>query len=278
MKHSSIILIILLVMLTPTTVQASLLDFFGGDWWCVLFGCVVINNTHETIVYELSGPGGPASLYAVIAGTPPIGTVESGATDLVVPPGPEEGTMLGIDTDGDEEAELFVQDTDSDGFLDAGDDLSSFTLTSSTDVTLSTRDIQHSFYVASNRPFAIYARVISITSGGDIGASVGPGDIGYQIVANANGTDDGFSYGGWSTAAGFQSVAGITSLADIGVAPVMVAECTRAQGTKTNPFFLPVNLSRQFVRLTNRYRLPTYDLSQGTGNLDVTIEYLIYKP
>ena len=283
MKSVRLILIIALAALSPRMAQASILDDDPNG--CKK--CVAIANSYQTVYYSLDGlpPGQQATFYlsAPTPNVPDIPPVLTGTTTLIVTPGPTQGTMIGIvnQTSGG------VLTDNGNGYLDAADSLTAFGLQASTDVQLSGTTIQHSFYVASDEEFDIYAR-ITVTRVGAFGTNVNLQDIGYQIAARASGTDGSFSYGGNSTIGnstsdGFVPVAGITNLSQILTTPVRVAQFIKingndSKGAKTNKDNNPQPIATQFIRVTASYTPPPYDLSQGDGTLDLRIEYLIYKP
>lgn len=166
-------------------------------------------------------------------------------------------------------------DVDSNGYMNAGDTLTSFEMDATTDVDLGTA-VRHSFYVASNDAFEIHA---------DSSAAAGPflttgafaaltrADVGWTISVDITGTDSGFTYGtgAQDPDGGGGGISGVTDLS--GFDPVALAY-TATRGTA-----LAVGtILSQSVRFDAEYSLLGYDLSDGTGTVEAHVLYTIYVP
>ena len=270
-RRWSVLIALLLGCLGSATATRG--DFFDSDL-CRLFGCVLVTNGSAWEFYLVQGDdGGRATLWASGGDALPVGTVETGTLEPTdQPPGPREGTALGIDLDGDGVADLKVDGQGGSGFLDAGDRLSAFPLTAGAQIGLAERTVSHSFWLASNVPFAVYAQARLSTEEGALAQVESLDGVTFEIAAQASGADGGLAFGGASTAAGFEADRSLQTLADLLGGPRRLFELTRPTATTE------ADLARQLVRISAIYHFSGYDLSQGTGELGAEIEYEIYEP
>lgn len=262
----ALVVALVVALAGPRSSLASILD---NNARCLLFGCVILMTRNGTEIYEVNSvpPGSPALLVSTQRRANPVAAVDTGTQDPPTPPGANEGMMLGIDQDGDGIPDLLATD-DGDGYLDAGDLFGAFPVTGSTQVVAG--DISHSFYVASNVTFDLYARVRVASASGSV-VSIGP-DLSWSSSASSSGNDAGFPYGGRSTAAGFQPEPGIARLGDISPGPTRVIRFVAPTRTGQG------SIRRQLVRVTNVYGMPTYDLAAGNGELFLDVDYAVYRP
>lgn len=240
---------------------------------CRALGCVLVTNGSEWELYTMDGGDGRrARLWVASAGAQPLGPVRTGTLDPPAgEPGPNQGSGLGIDIDGDGDADLRIE-TGGDGFLDAGDRLGAFPLTASSSVSLAERELRHSFWVASDVPFAVHAQARLGEREGELGEGTPLGKVEITIDAQAAGSDGDLAYGGASSDSGFEPAAGVRTLADLTAGPVRLFELTRPTVAAD------ADLPRQLVRITCTYRFAGYDLSQGTGGIGAQVEYFVYQP
>ena len=167
-----------------------------------------------------------------------------------------------------------LTDAGSIGYLDATDSLTAFGLQASTDVQL-TAAVAHSFYVASNAAFDIYAQAGAIALTG--GLSYTLNSISRTMTIAVSGTDatgaNSVTFGADAqnptTGGGgiinngtLNTISAVTKVFDGG------QKTARQTGTITT----------QSVRFDNAYSLPTYDLSDGAGTATADVTYTIYVP
>jgi len=239
---------------------------------CRVFGCAFLTNGTQWELYLLEGSGGrEATLWTTGAGLA-VEAVETGTLRPPRRPAEDQGSPVGIDSDGDGTADLFLPGPGTDGFLDAGGRVASVRLDPSTDVDLAEREIRHSFYLAANGPLTIRARARLGDRRGGVGERLDLGSVEIEVTARADGADGGLTFGGASTLAGFRPNPAVRTLADLAAAPVPVFELE--EGTVAGP---AGSLERHLVRVDCSYRLPPYDLSQGEGEAEIEIEYLLYN-
>jgi len=229
----------------------------------------VVTNGEVWELYVFDpGNGGRARLWAASNGGQPVPAVDPSNLQRLRTPGADEGTSLGVDLDGDGQADLLME-TGGNGFLDAGDRLAAFPVNSTTRVSLAQREERHSFFVASNVPFTIQAEAALGERRGRLGNALALGAVDLSIETSTSGTVGGLSFGGTSTAAGLEIEPTVEDLGDLAAGPREILRFTRPTATG------PGNLEQQMVQITLVYRLGGYDMSQGTGEFGAQVEYSI---
>jgi len=156
------------------------------------------------------------------------------------------------------------------GELDATDVLTAITLDANTDIQVATTAQQHSFYVASNAPFDIFADTSAGVTTVGLGAVLA--DVSWSMAVQVAGTDAGVAYG----AAAQDPTAGggsISAATDLSAFSPAAAAFTGGQRTAASTG----TILDHSVRFTVSYGL-NYDLSMGTGTLTVPVTYTIYTP
>lgn len=226
-------------------------------------------------------PGSPLIPWTgnPIQGSGPVDIVDTGSITVAAQnlPSGAQGTMLAIDVNGDNIGDSFANDSNNNGFLDAADTLSPFSLNSSTRVTFAANQINHSFYVASVIPFDIMARATLPTATGDLATTISPADIGLNVNINRSGNDGvPGGYGQNATTSQFTPVASINDLGDISGGFTPIAECRRNRGTRRRSNNSN-RVYRQSVRVDVPYSLPNLDLSDGRGDIRFEVEYAFYQ-
>ncbi len=279
MRLLVLILITLLVM--PTASLASWLD---SDYWCRVYGCVVASDGRAYDIYDVynfnTGRTVPVGSPLIAWSNNPhqgsgvVDSVVTGGLNPVAIPDAGESLLLGIDSDGDQQANISVNDTNSNGFLDLGDSLSEFSLSPVSDVVLKNGVVAHSFYVASRTDFYVYGRASLQSHSGQLASEILPEDTGLEVSMVRSGIDSGYSFGSRTANPGFSAASGITSLQDIWGVATRVAEFSRSGGTRSRN---SNDVSTQSVRLDFQYDLPEPDFSYGTGSLNYRVEYLFYN-
>ncbi len=171
-------------------------------------------------------------------------------------------------TDGTNE--IFNTDSSGDGFLDATDSFTAFSIDGSTDITTSDMIFNSSFYVASNTAFNIEAQASVATSDNFVLS-----DVGYALGVTADGTGDATSFGSNAQVPG-TVVGGITTLDDLdNAAPIDVFTGTQRTAASAG------SIIDQSVRFDATYTLggvTGYDLSMGAGEIEADVTYTVYVP
>ncbi|QTA77988.1 EF-Hand-containing [Desulfonema limicola] len=234
---------------------------FEDDPACELFGCVIVHNGQDARIYLLNGaPGTPAEFYAGRE-SENIRSIESGNN------GNAGAFMLGIDTTGDGKVNIRASDLNNSGFLDAGDYLQGFQLTPLTNPALASRRIKHSYRIASNARFALYARLNRFEAAEHIKQSLTPEKISFQMNVHTNLEKDQNT----SLPGNVRKTPGISTLADIQAIPVKTAEFDPITSAGAD-------LRQSSLYIINTYEFPGYSLADGYGSINMEINYIIYNP
>jgi hypothetical protein len=256
-------------LLATAPAQATVLDGFV----CQFVGCAVLLNSGGAELYIIVGARDQPSVLWVTSGTArPVLAVRSGSDQTWTAPAADEGTLLGIDADGDGLVDELAQDLDADGWLDANDALAPVALGPSTRVNVQDRFVRHSFWLASSDDVDIYGRS-SITGSGTIGAAIALTDVRYASGVQESGTDGAFSFGAAADASGFIAVGGVNDLGDLAAGPVRAIRFN--QPTRAAP---AGTIAAQAVRLDHAYEFMDYDLGSGSGGVNPEVEFFIYNP
>jgi len=263
------------------TANASWID---TDTLCQSYGCVVIHDGVSFDVYDkfdsstgtIISVGQPLirRLSNPILGAGSVNPVITGSLDegLSAAPLQDQGAILGIDTNGDGIGDRFPLDTNNSGFLDAGDSLDSFEITSSTNIVTGSTSAQRSLYITSTTDFYLTAQVLSNLTSPGLGTGSGLAGMGFTYRIQRNGNDDGMRFGR-SARKGrtFRLIRSVNTLADLAVAPVQIIEFRRAIAKKRT-----ASLPDQSLRFDYVYDFGSYDMSMGNGDLNFEIEFDFY--
>ncbi|MEE9344542.1 MAG: hypothetical protein V3U88_02940 [Methylococcales bacterium] len=191
------------------------------------------------------------------------------------------GNEMLIRRTGPSGARQLMSDNNNDSYLDAGDSFNRFELQNNTNVRIRGRSMNHSFYVASNVAFNIFAQVQNLQTSGDF-TGLGWGNIRWRMGINRTG-NDGLAYGSnaqnpSSGGIGIINGNGNTRL-DTMTTPLKVFEGGRRTAAT------PGSIAQQSVRFTAKYALRrntsgngSYDLSMGKGHIETDVTYMIYVP
>lgn len=187
----------------------------------------------------------------------------------------DESMMLGITQDGGSTIDASILD-DGDGFLDAGDSFSAFTLNPNTDIALAGpgRQYSHSFFISSrNTRFSLRALASITNATGDFANTIQLGDIKLTPSFDARGDDGGFEYGARANTSNIQIVSGVDDLGDLSGAPVQIMNFGRNSGIRQRNG----DIDEQTIRLDFLYEMPEYDMSMGVGSLNVDVVFDFYR-
>ena len=259
--------------------QPATASFLDTDFWCRTYGCAVVHDGQNYDIYDnwIFGSnrccvpyGGQMIDYYTRAGQ----TNFTGTTDRAVgwEPDSDESFMLGV-TNGN--STINVMD-DGDGFLDAGDSMTAFTLNPNTDLRLagSGRQYSHSFFISSrNTRFSLRALAQITNATGDFADTIQLGDIKLTPSFDASGNDDGFEYGSRANSSNIQIVSGVDDLGDLSGLPTQIMNFGRREGIRIGNG----DIDEQTIRLDFLYTMPDYDLSLGVGSLNVDVTFDFYR-
>jgi len=186
----------------------------------------------------------------------------------------DEGFMFGITQDGSTiNASIF---DDGDGYLDAGDVFGAFTLNPNTDILLDGpgRAYSRSFFISSrNTRFSLRALASITNASGDFSNTIQLGDIKLTPTITATGNDGGFQFGSRANTSNIQIVSGVDDLGDLTGIPTQVMNFGRRQGIRQRNG----DIDTQTIRLDFLYEMPDYDMSMGTGSLNVDVQFDFYR-
>lgn len=189
-------------------------------------------------------------------------------------PDADEGFMFGITQDGSTvNTSIF---DDGDGFLDAGDSFGAFTLNPNTDIRLDGpgRSYSHSFFISSrNTRFSLRALASITNATGDFSNTIQLGDIKLTPSFSASGNDGGFQFGSRANTSNIQIVSGVDDLGDLTGVPTQIMNFGRQSGIRQRNG----DIDEQTIRLDFLYEMPEYDLSMGTGSLNVDVAFDFYR-
>jgi hypothetical protein len=267
--------------------HASILD---SDVLCRTYGCVMISDGFGTDVYDVyritgggTVPVGSALIPWTgnpIQGVGAVNIVETGTTNPVPISLPiaSNGTQLAIDSNGDSLGNLLISDNNSNGYLDAADSLTAFTMTDVTDVVFQDNTLSHSFYLTSRSTrFEIRARATVDSASSAYGSAVSLSGIPFGISITPSGNDAGVSYGSFARTANFSAVPGVNDLSDLSAGYTPIALFTHPQGIRRRTDNANNHVYRQSIRFNMNYGYPALDLSQGEGAVQFRVEYAPYK-
>lgn len=258
--------------------EGALASFLDTDFWCRTYGCVVVHDGDDYDIYDnwqfdlnrcCVPIGGIMQSFYGRAERPNI----TGTLNPIETPDTDEGLMLGI-FEGGVTSGSFTDD--GDGFLDAGDAMSAFTLSSATDIALSGpgREYSHSFFISSrNTRFSMRALARIANSSGDFANTIQLGDIKLTPQITRRGQDGSFDFGARANAGNITILNGIDDLGDLSSGPTQIMDFGRQSGIRVRNG----DIDEQSIRLDMLYTMPNYDLSMGVGSLNIELEFDFYR-
>lgn len=256
-------------------------SFLDTDFWCRTYGCAVVHDGVNYDIYDnwlfasnsccVPVGGKMIDFYIRAENTNVTGLLGGAQADR---PDADQGFMFGITQDGSSiNASLF---DDGDGFLDAGDAFGAFTLNPNTDIMLDGpgRSYSHSFFISSrNTRFSLRALASITNSSGDFSNTIQLGDIKLTPSFTATGNDGGFQFGSRANTSNIQIVSGVDDLGDLTGVPTQIMNFGRRQGIRQRNG----DIDTQTIRLDFLYEMPDYDLSMGTGSLNIDVAFDFYR-
>jgi len=261
-----------------TSAHASFLD---TDFWCRTYGCAVVHDGVNYDIYDnwqfasnsccVPIGGQMIDFYTRAGNTNVTGLLGGTGPNL---PDQDEGFMFGITQDGNTVNTSILDD--GDGFLDASDSFGAFTLNPNTDIRLDGpgRSYSHSFFISSrNTRFSLRALASISNATGDFSNTIQLGDIKLTPSFTASGNDGGFQFGSRANTSNIQIVSGVDDLGDLTGVPTQVMNFGRQSGIRQRNG----DIDEQTIRLDFLYEMPDYDLSMGTGRLNLDVEFDFYR-
>ena len=260
--------------------QSAAASFLDTDFWCRTYGCVVVHDGDTFDIYDnynfnlnncCISIGQPLPAFYQRANTPNITGSLQRVTDARADD--RESMMLGV-TDGNSIIHSF--NDDNDGFLDASDTLSAFTLSSATDLELDGpgQEYSHSFFVSSrNLRFSMRARASIANSTGDFANTIGLGDIKLTPNVTSSGRDENFEFGARANAGNITIINAVDDLGDLSGPATQIMNFGTQSGIRRGNG----DIDEQTIRLDMLYTMPQYDLSMGVGSLDIDVVFDFYR-
>lgn len=261
--------------------QASA-SFLDSDFWCRTYGCAVVHDGQNYDIYDnwqfatnsccVPYGGQMLDYYIRAGGTNLTGTLDRSDNFR---PQSDQGMRLGITQDGGSTIDASILD-DGDGFLDAGDSLSAFTLNPNTDIALDGpgRRYSRSFFISSrNTRFSLRALASISNATGDFANTIQLGDIKLTPSFDSRGNDGGFEYGARANTSSIQIVSGVDDLGDLTGVPTQIMNFGRNSGIRQRNG----DIDEQTIRLDFLYEMPAYDMSMGVGSLNIDVAFDFYR-
>jgi len=251
-------------------------SFLDTDFFCQNFGCVVIHDGQDFDIYDnyrfaTNSCCIPFGAQMISFFTRAGETNQTGTTQRAINfrPDSSQSFRLGIVQAAGGQPTISTFD-DGDGFLDAGDSLSRFTIAADTDLSLDNdaRSYSHSIFISSrNTRFSVRAQAEIDNVTGDFQQTLGLDDIAVDVGVTRRGNDDGFNFGARANTSQSTFSSTVSTLDDLTSGQVEIAEFRRFAGIRTRTG----SINQQLIRLDLEYTMPDYDLSMGLGSLDATV-------
>jgi len=160
------------------------------------------------------------------------------------------------------------------GALDAADSFTAFGLGATTALGFASAPQSHSFYVASNAAFDIFAQTgAAAYTGTFTNLNVPLTAISWTMAIATSGADGGVTWGGAAAQNPSTGGTGVAAATTLGA----FSSATRVFGGGRRTAAAAGSILGQSVRFTAQYGL-SYDLSMGAGSVSVPVTYTVYTP
>lgn len=159
------------------------------------------------------------------------------------------------------------------GVLNAADSFTKFGIQSTTSVGFATNSLKHSFYVASNTGFDIFAQTGTLTTTGDF-STLTASNINWSMLITVSGTDGGLAFGAnaQDPTTGGSGIIAATTLNNFS-SPTKVFDGGRKTAASAG------SLASQSVRFDVTYGLVGgYNFALGAGSISIPVTYTVYNP
>lgn len=260
-------------------------SWIDSDFYCRTYGCVVIHDGFTFDVYDnyVFATGGTVPVggqmipwtgnpFQGAGGVNPVIT-GSRTEGFHTVPLQDQSVILGIDTNGDGVPDRLPVDSNSSGFLDAGDSMDPFNIGLSTDLVASDTSAQRSFYLSSRTDFYLTAEARLLGATDALNTPAQLANIGFDYDVTRSGTDDGMSFGSNTRNGNYiRALGNVNDLDDIFGVPTRIMEFRNSIRFRD-----AVDLPSQSIRFDYVYGFRNYDLSMGEGHLQYEIEFDIYN-
>ncbi len=233
---------------------------------CRAFGCVILHNTHDAVVYLTAGAENSPAIEWQRNAVSPITTVEQGSREVVTAPTSGQSSFVGFDRDGDGLTDNRFDDVNETGYLDAGDTIEREKLQSRTRLSVDQVSAGTAFFVAANSAYGLRAKAVVENRSGDLGADYGDfSDYALAYSYARNGSVANVRYGRFTRNAFCAVSNDIRSLEDVAPQARTIFRCARRSVVYNNARSDLMDFSSM---LTTDYSLKNgYDLSMGTGEV-----------
>lgn len=289
-------------MISATSIAATILD---DDDNCLQYGCVLVHDGANFKIFDVYDNDRDrccvatnALLSSRFSDVSVFSLNQTGTLNDATIPEEDHGILFGVSQDGGTTYGSFTID-DGDGFLDASDTAQNFGIDNQTQIGFidSALTYSHSFYITSkNTRFFIKGQAFLNRVTGDISENISLEDISVQMIVTRNGTDDGYDFGSQAFSGQLDINDNIQTLADLSSGPVEFLSSRRRNGIvksnngngnggcnnngngngNGNPR-CDATLGDQSLRLDLVYSIPKYDMSMGTGSLDIDLVLDFYN-
>lgn len=260
-------------------------SWIDSDFYCRTYGCVVAHDGFSFDVYDnfdfVSGtelaPGermirwtgnpiqGPTGVNPVITSTRMEG--------FHTVPVEDQSVVLGIDTDGDGVPDRLPVDQNNSGFLDAGDRLDPFDLSSATTLVAADTSAQRSFYLTSRTDFFLTAEARLLGDNDGFNTALMLENVAFDYDVTRSGVDDGMAFGADARNGNFiRPIDNADQVSDLFGAPTQILEFRRTIRRRNSD-----DLATQSIRFDYVYGFADYDMSFGDGHLQYEIEFDFYN-
>lgn len=256
------------------TAQAAVSDrvYFSAAPLVLVWGTDASGNPAVVSDFVLlTTASGTAGSDLIAAGVIPVIT----GSMTAVPQTPTGNSLLTVNNAAAAPAGGGVlTDAGTTGLLDAADSFTAFGLTATTTLGFATGPQRHSFYVASNAAFDIFAQAGAATYTGNFSAANAPlSAITWSMAIATSGTDGAVTWGGASAQDPTTGGTGMTAATNLGA----FAAATKVFDGGRRTAAAAGSILAQSVRFTAQYGL-NYDLSMGAGSVSVPVTYTVYTP
>ncbi|MEL7130335.1 MAG: hypothetical protein AAGK23_12380 [Pseudomonadota bacterium] len=184
----------------------------------------------------------------------------------------DQSVLLGF-SDTPNGSAVFTTDSNSNGFLDAGDVFNAVTLREGTSLKALETSVQRSFYITSRTEgFALSATARTLGPSDALNRISSLDRVVFDYNITPRGNDDGMVFGGDATDGGFRKLGNFNTLGTLTATNERIAEFPNAIRLRAS-----ADLPEQSIRFDYVYGFENYDLSLGAGDLRYQIEFDFFR-